>query len=363
MDEGIEAGMVGFEYIGSRAELVINIQNTGDEKSIRTLPVYAAAGFCVTDGVNYKDPIGHADELVLDDVYALAENSSQVPLVINRGNTEYFVIADGSPTGKHGNRLFPDCTVTLIGNDLTPFDVVVLVEVDQASGLIADVYLMPLAPLLAKTDYRLVKIDRGNAIARMAEAACASFARGTCITMASGQQRPIENLNIGDRVLTRDNGVQNIRWIGQTTMRAVGDFAPVVITKGTLYNENDLVVSPNHRLFIYQRVDRLGTGRSEVLVKAMHLVNGRNIVRQTGGFVDYYQLLFDDHQIIFAEGIAAESLILDDRTTPALPKDVAQKIGHMLHQHGKRTHEDLELDPDDISGVNIAERLRRASNT
>ncbi len=316
----------------------------------------------MTDGVNYKDPISHADELVLDDVYSLAESVRQVPLIIDRQNTDYFVIADGSPTGNSGNRVFPDCAVTLMGNDLTPFDVVILVEADQTTGLIVDVYLMPLAPLLSKTNYRLVKVDRENAITRMAEAACASFARGTCITMASGEQRPIENLHIGDKVLTRDNGIQAIRWIGHTTMRAIGDFAPVVIAKGTLNNENDLAVSPNHRLFIYQRVDQLGTGRSEVLVKAKHLINGRNIVRQTGGFIDYYQLLFDDHQIIFAEGIAAESLILDDRTTPALPKDLAQKIGHMLHRHSKQTHVEFELDPDDISGGNIAERLHRASN-
>ncbi|WP_428544419.1 hypothetical protein [Profundibacter sp.] len=97
----------------------MNKQNTEAVKITRTLPVYAAAGFCVTDCVNYKDPIGHADELVLDDVYTLAENIRQVPLIIDRQNTDYFVIADGSPTGKSGNRVFPDCAVTLMGNDLT----------------------------------------------------------------------------------------------------------------------------------------------------------------------------------------------------------------------------------------------------
>jgi hypothetical protein len=50
----------------------------------------------------------------------------------------------------------------------------------------------------------------------------------------------------------------------------VGEFAPIVITKGALHNENDLPVSPDHRLFVCQREDKLGAGRSEVLVKVRH---------------------------------------------------------------------------------------------
>src|SRR5690606_23181699 len=134
----------------------------------------------------------------------------------------------------------------------------VLVEVED--GAVAQVYLLPLVTLLPKTNYRLVGIDRDSALARFGEVACVSFTRGTHITLASGAQVPIENLRVGDKVLTRDDGPQAIRWIGHTTLRAVGDFAPVVIAKGALHNENDLIVSPDHRLFVYQRTDRLGAG-------------------------------------------------------------------------------------------------------
>ena len=58
---------------------------------------------------------------------------------------------------------------------------------------------------------------------------------------------------MGDRVLTSDDGVQAIRWIGVTTLRATGALAHIVIEAGALNNEHDLVVSPDHRLFIYQR--------------------------------------------------------------------------------------------------------------
>ncbi len=58
------------------------------------------------------------------------------------------------------------------------------------------------------------------------------------------------------------------------------------------------------------------------MVKAELLVNGDTVTRGDGGFVDYYQILFDNHEFIFAEGIATESLTLDVATSPALPREV-----------------------------------------
>lgn len=329
---------------------------------VQTLPVYAAAEFCVSNGVNLGDPLADADDLVLDDTYTLDGNARQLRLTIAQSGENSFVIADGSQAGTADNSLHLDCAITLMGPDGATFDVVVLVEVDTIDGAIENVFMLTLAPLNPQNDYRLVGIDRKAARTRMAEVACVSFTRGTHITMANGQQLPIEELKVGDKVLSRDDGAQVVRWIGQTTMRAIGDLAPIVISKGTLNNENDLVVSPNHRLFIYQRVDEVGAGRSEVLVKAKHLINGTTVTRQNGGFVDYFQLLFDDHQIIFAEGIAAESLLLDERTTAALPAELAQEFLDGVPRHTKREHEEFEIGTDITSG-DMAERLRRASST
>ncbi len=337
------------------------------ETPIQSLPVYAASGFCVTDGANFGDPLADADDLMLDDTYTLNNKAQQIRLTIAQtgdgsGSTP-FVIAKGTEAGTVGNPLHLDCAITLMGPDGITFDAVVLVEVDPNEGAIEDVYMLALAPLDPACAYRLVGINRDAARTRMAEMACVSFTRGTHITMAKGEQRPIENLKVGDKVLSRDDGPQAVRWIGRTTMRAVGDFAPIVITKGTLHNENDLIVSPNHRLFIYQRVDEVGAGRSEVLVKAKHLVNGTTVTRQRGGFVDYFQLLFDDHQIIFAEGIAAETLLLDETTTPALPTDVSGKLGVGNSLHSKRGHEDYEIGMSNETDGDMADRLRRASST
>jgi hypothetical protein len=48
-------------------------------------------------------------------------------------------------------------------------------------------------------------------------------------------------------------------------------------------------------------------GEAEVLVAAKALVNDRTIRVQQGGEVEYFHMLFDRHEIVFAEGAAAES--------------------------------------------------------
>ncbi len=154
-----------------------------------------------------------------------------------------------------------------------------------------------------------------------------------------------------------------MRWVGQSTTRAVGQFSPIRIKAGTLHNENDLLVSPDHRLFIYQRSDALGAGRSEVLVRARHLVNGDTVSRQDGGFVDYFQLLFDEHQIIYAEGIAAETLLVDTRTRAALPDELIGPLADTLPEHSIRAHQAFEVEETLLKDLDAPALLRRASTS
>lgn len=292
----------------------------------QTVAVFRADEFRVIDGANFGDAIGPADDMVLADTYALNADADSQRLALRMAGTRLFVGAD-SGVGVEGAEIFLDCTATFIARDGATVEALILVETD-AQGHLEACYVLPLAPLSAQQTYALIKIDRDTPRTRFAQVACVSFTRGTHITMANGQQVPIEELRVGDKVLTRDHGPREIRWIGQQTTRATGEFAPIRIKAGTLNNENDLVVSPNHRIFIYQRRDAVQAGRSEVLVKARLLVNGVDVVQADGGFVDYFQLLFDNHEIIYAEGIAAESMFVDERVKPYLPADVFDRIAN-----------------------------------
>jgi hypothetical protein len=293
--------------------------------------------------------------LVLDDVYQLDGSHSRKVLTYQKTDGSAFVISDDTATGTPGNLLYLDCAITFMAPDSTTYETLVLVEVDGNEA--AEVYLMPLAMLRPFYDYRLVGTDRDTAAIKFGDVAFVRFARGTHITLASGVQVSIEDLSIGDRVLTRDAGPQEIRWIGETMLRAVGDFAPVVITAGALSNTRDLLLSPDHRLFIYQREDRLGAGRSEVLVKVQHLINGDTVYQKDDDFVNYFQILFDDHQIIYAEGIAAETLPVDARTRPALPQDVATA------NHPDTVHQTFEVTESLANRPDVVSLLKKASSS
>ncbi|OWU72626.1 Hint domain-containing protein [Marinibacterium profundimaris] len=133
------------------------------------------------------------------------------------------------------------------------------------------------------------------------------FTRGTMIRTPSGE-RPIEDLVHGDRVLTLDHGPQVIRWIGRRRVAANGRFAPVVIAAGTFGDHDRLVVSPNHRVLRQGAAIEMLFEETEVLVAAKHLVDNRNVTIQSGGTVEYIHILFDQHELIWANGMISESL-------------------------------------------------------
>ncbi|MGB5864092.1 MAG: Hint domain-containing protein [Sulfitobacter sp.] len=327
--------------------------------SSQSFPVYVAAQVRAIDGANMGDRITFSSELILDDVYMLDYGAEPVRLSLIARDGTKFRIGEDTTIGTPGALVHLDSALTFMTPDSGIYEAMVLVEVD-AEGHISEIYVLPFSALSQKVEYRLVGIDHDAAHAKFAQLACVSFTRGTHITLASGAQRLVEGLAVGDRILTRDDGVQTLRWIGTSVTRAVGEFAPIRIAAGTLNNTADLVVSPDHRLFIYQRTDELGTGRSELLVKARHLVNGSTVTIAQGGFVDYFQLLFDSHQIIYAEGIAAESMLIDSRTRPVLPTDLSQSLGAHVKGHSDLPHAGLDVS-EGLLGPDAADRLKKAS--
>ena len=151
------------------------------------------------------------------------------------------------------------------------------------------------------------------------------FTQGTLIETDKGP-RSIDDLEIGDLVRTKDNGFQRIRWIGSTTVPANNKYGPIVISKDALGKHDELRVSPRHRILIDGwRADVL-FGETEVLVSACHLKDGDKIYQATGGDVTYYHMLFDDHQIIYSNGVETESLHPGKCAFKGLPKESRQEI-------------------------------------
>jgi hypothetical protein len=168
------------------------------------------------------------------------------------------------------------------------------------------------------------------------------FAAGTLIATPLGP-RPVETLRPGEFVTTRDHGAQPLRWADARWLDAADPAArPVLIRAGAFgpgRPARDLAVSPQHRLLLEgNRVARL-FGRREVLAAAVHLIGHPGIVRDPGARpVRYCHLLFDRHEIVLAEGLAAESLLRTPRSlaclTPGQRRAIAAaacgKLAHMV---------------------------------
>lgn len=141
------------------------------------------------------------------------------------------------------------------------------------------------------------------------------FTPGTFITTPFGQ-RPIETLREGDRILTRDNGPQEILWVGSRRMsgarlRAMPQLRPVRLRVGALgidRPDRELLVSPDHRLLLKSRRAKSAFDEAEVLVAARDLVNDKSItVDHAAREVTYIHLLLARHEVIAANGVLAES--------------------------------------------------------
>jgi len=172
-------------------------------------------------------------------------------------------------------------------------------------------------------------ISRNNQVALNLPADVLCFARGSNILTCNGEI-PIEQLAIGDMIATKDNGMQAIRWIGSITVNATGDLAPVMIQKGAMGNARNLRVSPQHRMLIEGWKAELLFGKREVLVAAKYLVNQDTIYVSEGDTVEYFHILFDTHQIIFANGIPSESFHPGKSTIGAMTKETHAEIFNLF---------------------------------
>jgi len=151
------------------------------------------------------------------------------------------------------------------------------------------------------------------------------FTAGTRIMTVSGE-RPIETLEPGDLVLTMDHGYQPIRWIGSTTVEAKGNLAPIVIEEGVLGNSRTLRVSPQHRMLLSGWQAELLYDTAEVLAPAKALINDQSIRREEGGTVEYFHMLFDVHEIVYAEGAPSESFHPGEQGWGALAEEARAEI-------------------------------------
>lgn len=140
------------------------------------------------------------------------------------------------------------------------------------------------------------------------------FTPGTLIATPRGEV-PVESLRDGDSVITRDNGMQEIRWVGKRTLNRDelsrdASLKPILIRAGSLgygLPERDMVVSPQHKILFAGDRTQLYFDEREVLVAARDLVNKGSVQPIDTIRTTYIHLMFDRHELILSDGAWSES--------------------------------------------------------
>jgi len=147
------------------------------------------------------------------------------------------------------------------------------------------------------------------------------FTPGTAIATPRGE-RLVDELRVGDRIITRDNGIREIRWIGAQFLDA-SDLArnphlrPILIKRGSLGEnlpERDMMVSPNHRILVSNEKTSLYFEEREVLAAAKHMTGTAGINEVEVERATYIHFMFDQHEVVLSNGCWTESFQPMDHT-------------------------------------------------
>jgi autotransporter passenger strand-loop-strand repeat protein len=149
------------------------------------------------------------------------------------------------------------------------------------------------------------------------------FAAGTRIATARGAVA-VEQLAIGDRVMTVEGDTRPVTWIGSRRVDCrrhpqPAKVWPVVIAAhafGPDAPQREVRLSPDHAIFA-----------EDVLIPVKHLINGASIRQVVIPAITYFHVALDRHSVILAEGLPVESY-LDTGDRPAFATEGNPTVLH-----------------------------------
>lgn len=159
------------------------------------------------------------------------------------------------------------------------------------------------------------------------------FCDGTLIRTDRGDVA-VEDLQVGDMVETQ-SGLKPLRWIGKRRVSARDQeinpkLRPVRIEAGALglgLPSEPLRVSRQHRMVVSSRLVERMFDTPQALVAANKLVGlpGIELASASEG-AEYFHLLFDEHEIIFANDAPSESFLVTSQSVRALSQESLEEL-------------------------------------
>lgn len=188
----------------------------------------------------------------------------------------------------------------------------------------------------------------------------ACYAPGSLIATPDGP-RPIEALRVGDLVYAATGGVQRIRWIwsGNQPLEDVGlSEKPVLIRKGAMGSDlpaQDLIVSAQHRIVVGAHGQLEDVFDAPWMVPAMALIGLRGVRFMAGKrAITWHHFLCDDHTVIFANGLASETLLLGSMIVRMLNRNQLVELSRSLGRPVTRS----TIDHPALSCLSVGETKR-----
>ena len=146
-------------------------------------------------------------------------------------------------------------------------------------------------------DYTLANFAVSSSGATTTVTAAPCFAAGTRLQTTEGE-RAVETLRPGQVVVLASGETAPIVWVGH---RRVCKADPVRVVAGAFGSglpTRDLVLSPEHALFLDGH-----------LIPVHALVDGRSVLQEAWERVTYHHVELDRHGVLLAEGLPAESYL------------------------------------------------------
>ncbi|MCP4819724.1 MAG: Hint domain-containing protein [Shimia sp.] len=274
---------------------------------------------------------GPGDALVNDFVELSPIGNPGSAYNMNNSPSEQFSINGGPAQTFDGTSVY-NATITYVDGSTATFTAVVMQDTDGNTYIApefsnnADQATLEAAAIQSISfDSLLGNRYSGTTANRQEWDFVPCFVLGTEIVTHKGMV-PVEQLKLGDLVLTMDHGYQPVRWIGQRSVAAQGALAPIRFEAGAMGNDVPLEVSPQHRMLVTGWRAEMNFGENEVLVPAVGLVNGDTVRQVEGGDVTYVHVMFDNHEIIYAAGIPSESFMPGEIGMTAMGEAVRDEI-------------------------------------
>jgi hypothetical protein len=157
-------------------------------------------------------------------------------------------------------------------------------------------------------DYRLNSLAVSDGIEAIGPAP--SISDGTLVETAEGP-RPIERLQLGDLVMTVNNGLQPIRWIVQQELPECGSYRPIKLRAPYLGLRKDISVGQSQRILFEGAEAEYLFGEDAVLIEARQLLGHPSATLSRARLTrKYHQILLDRHECIQLCGAWSESLFV-----------------------------------------------------